>query len=258
MIASYKTVIAQKEPAFLPSLTFYLENDQSLDVLKENRLLSFTTSELATLLTVFNPSLLLLVMEDANLSDIRKLQAIIHGLRGTKTLLGVVTKSPLKDFFSTSVISGIDKTIFIQLPTEVHGLSTGTVPLILSTLLKKTQSKIPIKEINHLISEKSASKLIKNALMASLVNPELLGYYFVSDNGSTDFQGLFNAISQMLSRFLPGYKPLEFPIEEATKGAGEVLQNPIEFQEKFGIVLPDWQQGIEQTVAAFLADKNFI
>ena len=94
--------------------------------------------------------------------------------------------------------------------------------------------------------------------MASLVNPELLGYYFVSDNGSTDLQGLFNTISRMLSRFLPEFKPIEYPIEEASKYPGEVLQDPIEFQEKFGIVLPDWQQGIEQTVAAFLAGKNFI
>ncbi len=253
----YDILLCRKSEDFLPRLGSYLLETGPFRLSRDIDLLALSSGGISSTLTVLCPPAVAYLAQHIVFEDVNKINSIIHGLRGSGGLLIVLSQCPFDTRIAT--IPNIDRLLYIQLPSLIHSPSSGLVFDLMNLMIKPRKQPIANQNVQRMIGETNALRIIKKITLATLANPGLCGNFFLSDNGVADLKQLIETLAAELSNNLVARKIAEVrTLNSAVKCGGRPEGDPTSFQENFGVILPDWQQGLSETIASFLVQKKLL
>ncbi len=130
--------------------------------------------------------------------------------------------------------------------------NTGKNFLLTMLRLARERKELRVVDDQHgaPTSSRALADAVPRTISAALRNPELLGLYHMSAQGSTTWCGFARAIVGRRAKVVP-IASSEYPTP-ARRPRNSVLDNS-KLEKSFGVRLPSWQQGLEQVLGMLTA-----
>lgn len=254
-IGGYQFALVGDTGVFEPYLSAELKKSASLWKPSEFELPPNDFGLTAAFFTYCHPDAVFYVPKHSVRTQIAKSQqylaALSHALETKKSLL----VSWLRPEESTPPFINCEH-LLLRLPDVFYcSASKNLVTDWIEKILSRKKINVSENRSLRLIGRHLLVQMTAAAALKCLANPDLCGVYNLSANGETTLFELISFIRTVLIRLLPHHKLAQISFADE-KPVEQVQGCDTAFMENFNVILPGWQNGVEETIVAYLVHRK--